>query len=85
MADRECVLRFLAFRSLGDDSYGGKLDDFLMNAMEHLKRRSGRYPSLGDDFRRAMSLAWDLFGKEAFRKPNGPGYKRGEAGQQAAL
>ena len=76
MADRECVLRFLAFRSLGDDSYGGKLDEFLMNAMKHLNGAPGSHSSLRDDFRRAMSLAWDLFGKEAFRKPNRPGYKR---------
>ena len=76
MADRECVLRFLVFRSLGDDSYGGKLDDFLMNGMEHLNGAPARHPALRDDFRRAMSLARDLFGKEAFRKPNRPGYKR---------
>ena len=76
MADRECVLRFLAFRALGDDSYGGKLDEFLMNAMEYLNGAPGSHSSLRDDFRRAMSLAWDLFGKEAFRKPNRPGYKR---------
>jgi hypothetical protein len=76
MADRECVLRFLAFRSLGDESYGGKLDEFLMNAMKHLNRTQGSHSSLWDDFQRAMSLAWDLFGKEAFRKPNRPGYKR---------
>lgn len=76
MADRECVLRVLAFRALGDDSYGGKLDDFLTNAMKHLNRAPALHPSLRVDFRRAMSLAWDLFGKEAFRKPNRPGYKR---------
>ena len=76
MADRECVLRFLAFRSVGDDSYGGKLDDFLTNAMKHLNSAPALHPSLRADFRRAMSLAWDLFGKEAFRKPNRPGYKR---------
>lgn len=76
MADRECVLRFLAFRSLGDDSYGGKLDEFLMAAMKHLNATPGGHSSLRDDFRRAMSLAWDLFGKEAFRKPNRLGYKR---------
>ena len=76
MADRECVLRFLAFRSLGDESYGGKLDDFLMAAMKHLNRARGSHSSLREDFRRAMSLAWHLFGKEAFRKPNRPGYKR---------
>ena len=76
MADRECVLRFLAFRSLGDESYGGKLDEFLMAAMKHLDGVPGRHALMRDDFRRAMSLAWDLFGKEAFRKPNRPGYKR---------
>ncbi len=76
MADRECVLRFLAFRSLGDDSYGGKLDDFLMSAMKDLNGAPARHPPLGDDFRQAMALAWDLFGKEAFRKPNRSGYKR---------
>jgi len=76
MADRECVLRFLAFRSLGDDAYGGKLDDFLMNGMQHLNYAPARHPSLRDDFRRAMSLAWDLFGREAFRKPGRPGHGR---------
>ena len=76
MADRECVLRFLAFRSLGDESYGGKLDEFLMTAMKHLNGAPGSHSALREDFRRAMSLAWDLFGKEAFRKPNRPGYKR---------
>lgn len=76
MADRECVLRFLAFRALGDDSYGGKLDEFLMNAMKHLNGTPGSHSALRDDFRRAMSLAWGLFGREAFRKPKRPGYKR---------
>ncbi len=76
MADRECVLRFLALRSLGEDAYGGKLDDFLMNAMEHLNGAPARHPPLRDDFRRAMSLAWDLFGGEAFRKPSRPGPRR---------
>ena len=76
MADRECVLRFLAFRSLGDESYGGKLDEFLMGAMKHLNGALESHSSLREDFLRAMLLAWDLFGKEAFRKPNRPGYKR---------
>ena len=76
MADRECVLRFLAFRSLGDESYGGKLDEFLMAAMKHLNGAPGRHSSLREDFRRSMSLAWELFGKEAFRKPNRLGYKQ---------
>lgn len=44
MADRECVLRFLAFRSLGVDAYGGKLNDFLMRAMKHLNGVPARHP-----------------------------------------
>ena len=73
MANRECVLRFLAFRSLGEAEYGGKLDVFLMSAMKHLNRNPEQHPSLREDFRRAMSLASDIFGREAFRKPNRPG------------
>lgn len=76
MADRECVLRFLAFRSLGEAEYGGRLDDFLMKAMRFLNNRPELHVSLKDDFRRAMSLAADIFGREAFRKPNRPGYAR---------
>ena len=73
MADRECVLRFLAFRSLGEAQYGGKLDDFLMDAMRFLNDIPEKHASLRDDFCRAMSLASDIFGREAFRKPNRSG------------
>ena len=76
MADRECVLRFLAFRSLGEAEYGGRLDDFLMKAMRFLNYSPEHHELLRDDFRRAMSLASDIFGREAFRKPNRPGYAR---------
>ncbi len=76
MADRECILRFLAFRSLGVDAYAGKLDDFLMKAMKSLNASPGRHPSLREDFQRAMSLATSIFGREAFRKPMRPGHTR---------
>lgn len=77
MADRECVLRFLAFRSLGQAKYGGKLDDFLMLAMGFLDALPREiHVSLEADFRRAMSLAADIFGREAFRKPKRAGYSR---------
>ena len=79
MADRECVLRFLAFRSLGLDAYNGKLDDFLMRAMRFLNQRPELYESLAADFLRAMSLGATLFGKEAFRKPTRPGYSGGRS------
>ena len=74
MADRECVLRFLAFHSLGEAQYEGRLDDFLMRAMRFLNSVPEKHTSLGGDFRRAMLLASDIFGREAFRKPNRPGY-----------
>ncbi len=77
MADRECVLRFLAFRSLGERMYAGKLDDFLMSAMKSLNEMPEEsHASLEADFCRAMSLASDIFGREAFRKPKRPGYSR---------
>ncbi len=77
MADRECVLRFLAFRSLGEAEYGGKLDDYLMRAMKFLNKISEpKRELLGNDFLRSMTLASDIFGREAFRKPNRPGYAR---------
>ncbi len=71
MADRECVLRFLAFRLLGVTRHEGKLDDFLMSAMKSLNNAQQEHvSSLKADFRRAMSLAFDIFGQEAFRKPS---------------
>ena len=77
MADRECVLRFLAFRSLGQEKYGGKLDDFLMFSMRFLDDLPRDFHvSLEVDFRRAMSLAADIFGRDAFRKPKRAGYAR---------
>ncbi len=90
MADRECVLRFLAFRSLAfrslaEAEYGGKLDAFLMKAMEFLNDNSEKHVSLRDDFRRAMSLAREIFGGEAFRKPNRPGYARWRSPVNKAL
>jgi len=79
MADRECVLRFLAFRSLGDQSYGGKLDEFLMAAMQHLNRVSGDHSSLREDFRRAMSLAWICLERKRSASPTDPATSSGEA------
>lgn len=76
MADRECVLRFLAFWSMDTGSYGGKLDDFLMSAMRSLNDDPSNHPALSTDFRRAMSLSSHIFGREAFRKPSLPGYPR---------
>ncbi len=72
MADRECVLRFLAFRSIGVEKYGGKLDGFLMSAMKLLNEGAENHGALRNEFRRAMRLAANIFGREAFRKPSQP-------------
>lgn len=70
MADRECVLRFVAFyRNL--EEYGGNLDDFLVTAMKTLNDTSPKeLRRLHGDFRNSMRLAVDLFGSDAFRRPS---------------
>ena len=70
MADRECVLRFVAFyRNLKE--YDGNLDDFLVMAMKSLNDMSnGQRMLLREDFRNAMRLAIELFGSDAFRRPS---------------
>lgn len=71
MADRECVLRFIAFYSKDLNTYKGDLDAFLVNAMQSLNEATARdqLNVLRSAFRRAMRLASTLFGPEAFRKP----------------
>ena len=71
MADRECVLRFIAFYSKELHIYKGDLDHFLINTMQDLNREAdpNRLDELCSAFRRAMQLASALFGSEAFRKP----------------
>ena len=71
MADRECVLRFIAFYSKDLSAYKGDLDAFLVNAMRALNKAPAREQlnALRSAFRRAMRLASTLFGPEAFRKP----------------
>ena len=71
MADRECVLRFIAFYSKDLNTYKGDLDAFLVNAMKALNEATARdqLNVLRSAFRRAMRLASTLFGPEAFRKP----------------
>ena len=70
MADRECVLRFVAFHQRRD-AYQGKLDDFLVEMMRALNNEmdNATRTSIRLDFRRAMRAARSLFGSKAFRKP----------------
>lgn len=70
MADRECVLRFLAFHLESWESYADNdLDAFLGETMEKINRMSaGQREQLARDFRRAMFAARQIFDDDAFRK-----------------
>lgn len=76
MADRDCVLRFLAFylrhwEEYADNDVDGYLDDAMkrLNLMPEKERED-----IALVFRKAMQSAADIFGEQAFRKaplPNG--------------
>lgn len=70
MADRECVLRVLAFQLEPWESYKeDDLDAFLRKAMEKINCMSAaERDKLAANFRRAMLAAHQIFGEDAFRK-----------------
>ena len=77
MADRECVLRFMAFYCQGMTSYGGHLDAFLTDGMRHINRDmdEAEKEELRHAFFRSMRLAREVFGNNAFRKPRSSGQR----------
>ena len=69
MADRECVLRFLAFTRTPYTQYEKDLDSFLNKSMAAInKLPDSEIEQLRKLFLRAMIAACDIFGKDAFRK-----------------
>jgi hypothetical protein len=70
MADREMVLRFLAFRLTEPTDYPrGDLDIFLRQTMKRINSLSpGAIEDLTLDFERAMWAAHKIFREHAFRK-----------------
>jgi len=70
MADRECVLRYLAFRIKGVDEFrGSDLDGFLSATMELLNAMDPQtLNEYRQGFERALGLAHAIFGDQAFRK-----------------
>lgn len=73
MADREMVLRFLAFR-LSDPAQHAQrdFDQFLIDAMHGVNRLSvAQRDAVAWEFRKAMRCAMDVFGGHAFRKWRG--------------
>ncbi|MGW7127844.1 DUF262 domain-containing protein [Streptomyces bobili] len=77
MADREMVLRFLAFRLTPPEDYRqGQFDQFLADAMHRINRLGADGErELSEEFERAMTTARDVFGVHAFRKYR-PGRQR---------
>ena len=71
MADRECVLRFLAFYTTPWEGYSSSdLNGYLVRTMQEINDMSeGERNNFAADFRRAMLAAFDIFGENAFRKP----------------
>ncbi len=70
MADRECVLRSLAFTLVPYIEYKSKeFDSFLNDCMKTLNAMSDHeIEQLRQRFLKAMVAAWAIFGTDAFRK-----------------
>lgn len=70
MADRELVLRFVAFRLTPYQLYdNSNVDAFLRRAMRAINQLSeAEVTRLRAEFEKAMTGAWDVFGNDAFRK-----------------
>lgn len=74
MLDRDFANRFLAFYLLGVDKYGSKefgqdLDSFMSKAMGTIyDKTEEELADIANQFSASMTLAYDIFGKEAFRK-----------------
>ena len=70
MADRECVLRFLAFYISPWEEYDtNDLDGFLVEAMKKLNRmKRGERRELATTFKETMATAAAIFEEDAFRK-----------------
>lgn len=77
MLDRDFVNRFLGFYVLGVENYGSKetgldLDSFMSTAMSVIySKTADELKKIKNDFEQAMNLAYDIFGREAFRKIKG--------------
>lgn len=69
MADRECVLRYIAFTITPYFGYKKDFDDFLNTAMATMNKMPDyELEELERRFIRAMEIARKVFGNDAFRK-----------------
>lgn len=70
MADRECVLRFLAFYMEPWEKYEeNDLNGYLGKAMDKINAMgAAARDEIASEFKKAMRAAFDIFGDDAFRK-----------------
>ena len=70
MEDREFILGFLAFRLTSYENYqSGTRNLFLSKALSKVNNMSGsELQGIENIFKKAMMAAWEIFGKNAFRK-----------------
>ena len=66
MEDKDFVCRFVAFYLTDYNNYTPSLDEFLNSSMELLSNADIK--KLKQDFSKALSLATEIFGEDAFRK-----------------
>ncbi len=77
MMDQEFVLRFIAVCFFGVEKYEGLPEDFLNNAMGYINQvDENKLKMFEDSFIHIMNLARKIFGRYAFRKMSGDGWKR---------
>ena len=78
MADRECVLRFLAFHIYPWEKYtANDLDGYLGLAMKKINNmRADERENLSIDFQKSMRASYFIFRNQAFRKPFTEGERR---------
>lgn len=78
MADRDCVLRFLAFHMNPWEDYSANdVDGYMGNAMKKINSMSSsERESMAEDFKMSMRAARDIFGDDAFRKRYDPEEER---------
>src|SRR5262249_33618382 len=78
MADRECVLRFLAFTIASPTVYKAQdFDSFLSDRMAEINQFSDKkIEDLAQQFLRTMQVAFVIFGLDTFRKRYNKGAAR---------
>jgi len=70
MVDREFVLRFTAFYLTPYSDYASNFEEFLNEAMKKLNQESDEHlEQITQKFKQVMSSAYQIFGKDSFRKP----------------